>query len=81
LTLFSWTESQLKAFADNHGIPVPQPRARDTLLQKVRSGYETAAQKAGETAAYPGNWLYQSWSESGRFSGATPGMFSVTDTT
>merc|ERR1711939_674373 len=60
----SWTESQLKAFADNHGIPVPQPRARDTLLQKVRSGYETAAQKAGETAAYPGNWLYQSWSES-----------------
>ncbi|KAH7403506.1 putative stress response protein ish1 [Cadophora sp. MPI-SDFR-AT-0126] len=60
----SWTESQLKAFADKHGIPVPQPHARDTLLQKVRSGYETAAQKAGETAAYPGNWIYQSWSES-----------------
>ncbi|CZS90716.1 hypothetical protein WAI453_004001 [Rhynchosporium graminicola] len=60
----SWTESQLKAFADKHGIPVPQPRARDTLLQKVRSGYESAAEKAGETAAYPGNWIYQSWSES-----------------
>ena len=35
------------------------------MLQKARSTYETAAQKAGETAAYPGNWLYESWS--GRF--------------
>ena len=43
---------------------VPQPRKRDTLLQKARAGYETAAKKAGETAAYPGNWLYESWSES-----------------
>jgi len=60
----SWTESQLKAFADKHDIPVPQPRKRDTLLQKVRSNYETVAQKAGETASYPGNWLYSTWSES-----------------
>lgn len=43
---------------------VPQPRKRDTLLQKVRSNYETVAKKAGETAAYPGDWLYQTWSES-----------------
>jgi len=60
----SWTESQLKAFADKHGIPVPQPRKRDTLLQTLRSNYETVAQKAGETAAYPGNWIYETWSES-----------------
>jgi hypothetical protein len=57
----------LKAFADKHDIPVPQPRKRDTLLQKVRSSYETVAKKLGETAAYPGNWLYESWSESGKF--------------
>jgi len=62
--LDTWTDSQLKAFCDRHGIPVPQPRTRDTLLQKARAGYETAAQKAGETVAYPGNWLYESWSES-----------------
>ncbi|KAK9419872.1 putative Meiotic sister chromatid recombination protein 1 [Seiridium unicorne] len=62
--LDSWTDSQLKAFADKHGIPVPQPRKRDTLLEKVRSNYETVAKKAGETAAYPGNWLYETWSES-----------------
>jgi hypothetical protein len=43
---------------------VPQPRKRDTLLQKARSNYEALAKKAGETAAYPGNWLYESWSES-----------------
>ncbi|KAF8858075.1 meiotic sister chromatid recombination protein-like protein Ish1/Msc1 [Acephala macrosclerotiorum] len=60
----SWTDSSLKAFADKHDIPVPQPRARDTVLQKLRSNYETIAKKAGETASYPGNWLYASWSES-----------------
>jgi len=62
--LNSWTESQLKAFCDKHGIPVPQPRTRDTLLQKARANYETVAKKAGETASYPGNWLYETWTES-----------------
>ncbi|ORY57421.1 uncharacterized protein BCR38DRAFT_461168 [Pseudomassariella vexata] len=62
--LDSWTESQLKAFADKNGIPVPQPRHRDTLLQKARSNYETVAAKAGEATSYPGNWLYDTWTES-----------------
>ncbi|KAM3071278.1 hypothetical protein ACMFMG_008869 [Clarireedia jacksonii] len=60
----SWTDSQLKAFADKHDIPVPQPTARDTLLSKIRSSYDTIAKKAGETASYPGDWLYETWSES-----------------
>lgn len=47
-----------------NNITVPQPRKRDTLLEKARSSYETIAQMAGETAAYPGNWLYETWSES-----------------
>jgi len=64
LTMYSWTDSQLKAFADKHDIPVPQPRAHDTLLQRARSNYESVAKKVGETAAYPGNWLYETWSES-----------------
>jgi len=54
----------LKAFADKHGIPVPQPRKHDTLLANVRSNYEAVAQKVGATASYPGDWLYQTWSES-----------------
>ncbi|KAI5919529.1 hypothetical protein F4810DRAFT_687217 [Camillea tinctor] len=62
--LDTWTESALKAFADKHGIPVPQPRKRDTLLQQARSNYETVAKKAGEVASYPGDWLYETWSES-----------------
>jgi len=62
--LDTWTDSQLKSFCDHHGIPVPQPRKRDTLLEKARSTYQTVAEKAGETAAYPGNWLYETWSES-----------------
>lgn len=62
--LDTWTESQLKAFCDHHGIPVPQPRKRDTILTKARSSYDTIAQKVGEAAAYPGDWLYATWTES-----------------
>ncbi|ROV86973.1 hypothetical protein VSDG_10081 [Cytospora chrysosperma] len=62
--LDTWTDSQLKSFCDHHAIPVPQPRKRDTLLAKARSNYDTVAQKAGETASYPGNWLYSTWTES-----------------
>ena len=60
--LDTWTDSQLKAFCDKNGVPVPQPRKRDTLLQKARASYETVAQQAGEAASYPGNWLYETWS-------------------
>lgn len=60
----TWSDSQLKAFADKHGIPVPQPRQRDSLLKAVRENYQSAANKASETAQYPGDWLYASWSDS-----------------
>src|ERR1700753_1857409 len=59
-----WTESQLKAFCDRNGIPVPQPRTRDSLLKTARENYQVAANKLSETAAYPGNWLWQNWSDS-----------------
>jgi hypothetical protein len=62
--LLRWTESSLKSFCDKHGIPVPQPRKRDQALSAAREGYQTAAEKVGETAAYPGNWLYESWTDS-----------------
>ena len=58
----TWSDSQLKAFCDKHNIKVPQPRTRDVMLQHIRSNYESVARKAGETAAYPGDWLYESWS-------------------
>jgi hypothetical protein len=60
----TWSDSQLKAFADKHGIPVPQPRQRDSLLAAVRDNYQSVAEKAKETANYPGDWLYASWSDS-----------------
>lgn len=62
--LDTWSDSQLKAFCDRHGIPVPQPHKRDTLLQKVRENFHTIAEKLGETASYPGDWLYETWTES-----------------
>lgn len=60
----TWTDSQLKAFADKHGIPVPQPRKRDSLLKAVRENFHSAAEKISETAQYPGDWVYESWSDS-----------------
>ncbi|KAK6543937.1 hypothetical protein TWF694_000655 [Orbilia ellipsospora] len=60
----TWTDSQLKSFLDYHNIPSPKPRTRDALLSTARSNYATIAQKAGETSAYPGDWLFQQWSDS-----------------
>ncbi|SPO04154.1 related to brefeldin A resistance protein [Cephalotrichum gorgonifer] len=60
----TWSDSELKAFCDKRGIAVPQPRNRDVMLKHIRSNYESAARKAGETAAYPGDWLYETWTDS-----------------
>lgn len=60
----SWTDSQLKAFLDKNGIPAPQPRKRDSLLATARQNYETIAKKTKQTINYPGDWLYETWSES-----------------
>ncbi|TKX25656.1 hypothetical protein C1H76_2306 [Elsinoe australis] len=60
----SWTDSQLKSFLDYNKIPNPTPRNRDSLLQSARGNYQTVADKLKETTAYPGNWLYESWSDS-----------------
>ncbi|PYH89818.1 hypothetical protein BO71DRAFT_402732 [Aspergillus ellipticus CBS 707.79] len=60
----TWSDSQLKAFLDSHGIPAPQPRKRDVLLKTARENYETVAKKLGEAVSYPGNWVYEQWTES-----------------
>jgi Putative nuclear envelope organisation protein len=54
----------LKSFLDYHGIPAPQPRTRDTLLTTARQNYDAIAKKANEYSAYPGDWLYSTWTES-----------------
>ncbi|RKF57751.1 Stress response protein ish1 [Erysiphe neolycopersici] len=59
-----WSDSALKSFADKHGIPVPQTQKRKTILQSLRSNYDTVAGKLGQSISYPGNWLYDSWSDS-----------------
>lgn len=60
----SWTESSLKSFLDHNGIPNPQPRTRDSLLTAARQNYDSVAKKAGEYSAYPGDWLYSTWTDS-----------------
>lgn len=60
----SWTESSLKQFLDHHNIKTPNPRTRDSLLTSARQNYDAIAKKASQTSQYPGDWLYNSWSES-----------------
>ncbi|KAG2412294.1 hypothetical protein HFD88_009851 [Aspergillus terreus] len=60
----TWTDSQLKAFLDRHGVPAPQPRRRDVLIKTARENYESIAKKLNEAASYPGNWVYETWTES-----------------
>ncbi|CAD6570650.1 MAG: hypothetical protein ASARMPREDX12_003789 [Alectoria sarmentosa] len=60
----SWTDSQLKSFLDKNDIPAPQPRKRDTMIAAARSNYESIAKKLGQSFHYPGDWLYETWSES-----------------
>lgn len=64
IALRSWSDSQLKSFLDKNGVPVPQPRKRDSLLATARDNYDSVAKKLGETASYPGSWLYETWTES-----------------
>jgi hypothetical protein len=54
----------LKSFLDHHNIPTPQPRTRDSLLTTARQNYDAIAKKVGQYSAYPGDWLYATWSES-----------------
>lgn len=60
----SWSDNALLSFANTHGIQVSQPQKRDSILEALRTNYEMVANKIGETAEYPGNWLYELWSES-----------------
>ena len=34
------------------------------MLKAARENYETVAKKLGQTTTYPGNWLYDNWSDS-----------------
>jgi hypothetical protein len=60
----SWTDSQLKSFLDKNGIPNPTPTNRASLLKTARENYQSIANKLGQNYYYPGNWLYENWSDS-----------------
>lgn len=47
----SWSESDLKEFLDERGVPVPQPSTRDKLIASVRRNSRLSAINAKDTAA------------------------------
>lgn len=60
----TWSESDLKSFLDKHGIPNPNPRSRDAFLSQARDSYGSVAAKASDAAEAPGNWVFDSWTDS-----------------
>ena len=47
----TWSESELKEFLDERGVPVPQPTTRDKLIASVRRNSRLSAQYVRDTAA------------------------------
>jgi Putative nuclear envelope organisation protein len=71
----SWSESDLKAWCDERGIPVPQPSTRDKLIASVRrnsrissnnlAAYSSAASSSAQAATQSlTDALLDSWSDS-----------------
>ncbi|BFZ57632.1 hypothetical protein PYCC9005_004685 [Savitreella phatthalungensis] len=67
-TLFGqWTDSDLKAWADARGIPVPQGSTKESILASFRKNTKSLSDQAA--AAYAnvfgsGSTVYDTWSES-----------------
>ena len=47
----TWSESDLKEFLDERGVPVPQPSTRDKLIASVRRNSRLASLNMKDTAA------------------------------
>lgn len=47
----SWSESDLKEFLDERGVPVPQPSTRDKLIASVRRNSRLSSQNIKDSAA------------------------------
>ena len=71
----TWSESELKEFLDERGVPVPQPSTRDKLIAAVRRNSRLSSLKLNEAAASASasanaakntlaDALFDSWSDS-----------------
>lgn len=71
----TWSESELKEFLDERGVPVPQPSTRDKLIASVRRNSRLSAVNAKDSAASASasakaakeslsDQLLESWSDS-----------------
>lgn len=68
-TLFAnWQDSDLKAWCDTKGIPVPQGSTKESILAQLRkntaSFTEQAKQKLNDITSQTGDKVFDSWSES-----------------
>lgn len=63
LVFESWDFDSLTKFLKHHGIKVDEKANKSDLLKTLKSKFSSIAKKNKGSNFYPGDWLYESWSE------------------
>jgi hypothetical protein len=58
----SWTDSDLKAWCDAHGVPVPQGSTKESMLASLRKNTHSFSEQA--KSWWAGESMFDAWSES-----------------
>lgn len=58
----TWSDSSLRKFLSDQGIVVSNDSTKDQLVAKAKENYSNLTKKLKVSGNYPGEWLYQSWS-------------------
>lgn len=59
----SWDFDSLTKFLKHHGIKVDEKANKSDLLKTLKNKYSSISKKNKGSNFYPGDWLYESWSE------------------
>ncbi|KAI5959306.1 uncharacterized protein KGF55_005456 [Candida pseudojiufengensis] len=58
----SWDLNSLQKYLKHNGITYDPKANKSDLLKEIKSSYDKIAKKNHGSSYYPGNWLYDSWS-------------------
>lgn len=59
----SWPVTSLQTFLTQNNIQYSAKDTKDDLINKVKEQFDSISKKNHGSSFYPGNWLYESWSE------------------
>ena len=59
----SWPVHSLQSFLTQNNIQYHAKDTKDDLINKIKESFDSISAKNHGSSFYPGNWLYESWSE------------------